>query len=184
MYLVRINQKGGIEEADDGVYLVPEFMRLIEAPKYGLNAFKCVALNMDYESPFRFQEEGVAKQNAITQSIYGKKDMKFWKDAAILEAQAAYEFLQYDPIREHLKALTAQLKAFDDLLKKPTTKIEEIEQRLKVMKQVSILRAEINKVREEVATSVKTVKIKGNKLMSWLEERHFKLAQQFKTEMK
>lgn len=173
MYLLRVKVKGSLAPYDDGVLLVPEFKTLLESPSYGEEYLKAIALYFDYQSPYRFRKEGHERESKIAAALFGQKKIPTWESKEMKAAKRAYEYLQRDPIREHLLALEAQLSDFDAILRKKSKDVGEIQQKLKAMKEIKILRDQIGSVKDEISDSMQEVRIKGSKVQSWLEEQLF-----------
>ncbi len=173
MYLIRVKARGSIALYDDGVLLIPEFKKIIESPSYGEDYLKAIALYLDYQSPFRFRAEGKERRSKIAAAVFGEQEIPKWEGKDMKAARKAYSYLQQDPIRNHLQALEEQLKDFDNILKKKSKDVDDIQKKLKAMKEIKVLRTQISEVRDEVTDSLQEIKIKGNKIQSWLEERLF-----------
>lgn len=181
MYLIRWTKDGQIApEHADGVYSVPEWKLVIE--KYGLGYFKAVSFYTDYESPYRMREEGPDRELQIAKAFFGEKKIPKWGTMAMKDAKIAYEFLQRDPIREHLKNLEKQLSSIDTFLEKAPTSVKEIKEGLDARTKLGVIRKEMREVRAEIADSIKEIQLKGGKVQSWLEQREFQKKQVQKLE--
>jgi len=98
MYLTKINKKTGLVElggVHDGVLAFPTFKKLIDNPKFGIEAFTCVALTVDHMTPIRnyaFKE----RHKRAMRDVMGKTDAFPWGNDLIQNALILYADLQYD----------------------------------------------------------------------------------------
>lgn len=176
MYLIRWTKEGEIApEHRDAVFLVPEWKYVIE--KIGLTHFRCISLYVDYESPYRFRDEGVDREMHLAKAQFGETKIPKWKTKAMEDAKTAYSFLQKDTIREHLKSQEQQLAAIDEYLGKTPSSVKEIKESLAARKDLKVIRSQIYEVRAEIADSIKEIQLKGGKIQSWLERRAFEKKQ-------
>ena len=182
MYLVRIKPNGMVDTRDDAIHSIPEWKYILDSKRMGERVFTAIALYEDYESPFRFREDGKDREKAIALARFQKTEIPYWNEVKVKEARAAYRFLQRDPIREHLKSLEESLKNFDELLTKKPNDIKEANDNLALRKKVDIVRQEMYEVRAEIAEGAGQIQIKGKKVRSWLEVREFELDQLKKME--
>lgn len=182
MYLIRVKTDGTIDTKDDGIWAVPEFEYILNSKRMGVKTLTAIALYEDYESPYRFHEEGHEREKAIALAKFQKTEIPYWKHQKVEEARAAYRYLQRDPIREHLKSLEASLKNFDELLSSKPKDLKEANENLALRKKVDVVRQEMYEVRAEIAEGAGQIQIKGKKVRSWLEVREFELDQLRKLE--
>ena len=107
MYLVRIDKKSGlvdIGDTKDGVLAIPAFKALIDNPEFGLLAFTCVALTIDYESPIQ-NYDYLERHKKAMRNVTGNSKAFPWAHELIQNALAAYSDIQYIPDLEELEEL-------------------------------------------------------------------------------
>lgn len=176
MYLIRFTKDGEIApEHRDAVFQVPEWKYILD--KDPVVFFRCCALYVDYESPYRFRGEGDDRMIQIARAQFGKKTIPKWNTAAMKDAREAYAYLQKDPIREHLKSQETQLSEIDTFLNKTPTSVKEIKEGLSARKELKIIRQQIYEMRAEIADSIKSIQLKGGKIQSWIELKQFEKKQ-------
>lgn len=140
-FLISINQKGTCVIHAECIKLMPELAYLTE------KELLCIVLAYDYYSPMRQFANDEAERRARAH-VYGTENANIFKQPKIVKAVELYKSLQYDEVREQIKAYRRRLdtitKIIDTIAEDDLKKLKDV---IVVSKE---LRAEIRKLEEEL----------------------------------
>lgn len=144
MYLVRIDPNTGfvdISDVKDGVMAIKEFRALIDDEKFGIQAFTCVALTVDHETPWGFYDY-MERHIKAMREVTGNSSAFVWGEDLIQAALKKYEELQYNPTIIELKLLDAVRHAKIKQVEE-TTDLDEKQVLLKKLGEIRTLHADM-----------------------------------------
>tara|TARA_A100000172_G_C3044260_1_gene111884 strand:- start:70843 stop:71499 length:657 start_codon:yes stop_codon:yes gene_type:complete len=143
MYLTKINPKTNlvdISNVKDGVLAIKAFADVINNEKFGIEAFTCIALSVDYGSPMRKYPK-LERPQAAMRLVSGTVKKFNWNNDLIMEACDVYEQLQFNEDLEEISIIRsmrleklAELKDTTDVMKRAQIlidieKIKKMQQR-------------------------------------------------------
>lgn len=159
-YLISVNSKGTAVLFPECIKLCPELAYLNE------KELLAIVLAVDYHSPYRQHSRQEAERRAKAH-VFGSENPDFFKQPKILKAIDFYKSLQYDEIREQIKAyrrrLDAVTRVIDGIAEDDVKKLKD------VMSVSTSLRAEIRKIEEELIKQEEAEASEFDKKLSFLE---------------
>lgn len=139
MYLCKINPITGLVELNDetdGIYAIESFREVLNKPGYGIQAFTCVALVVDYGSLLARYSEKERPLKAM-EIVFNDRKAITWFSDEIQLACINYKQLQFNAALQE-KTLLDELRI---------NKLEEIKEETESFKKTSLLR-ELNSIND------------------------------------
>ena len=178
MYLLKISKKGGeLIDEDNGILVVPEFVKVLEEKKLGNKAMKYVAFSQDYDSPYRYLNDK-DRSRQICIDVWGKPDNSALKHPLMIAAIEKYRLLQRDPLDDQLEAFNRKIDQYTSLINDWVLTEESAEDLQKVMIGIEKLLATRTVLIEAIERRGERKQISGEQKLSFLEDRSVRMNQE------
>ena len=170
MYLLQIDKRGQIIQEDDGMFVIPEFVDVLEDKKLGLNAMLWVALVCDYDSPYRhFVERERIK--SVSKVVFDTYKWSGYKSKKIADAINKYKELQFDPLDAQLIAFNEKIDEYTGLMRSVRINEDNAESMQKIMIGIEKVLNTRQKLLDAIERRGDRRKIQGEAKMSYLEQQ-------------
>lgn len=131
-----------------------------------------LGLFSDYDSPMAVYGLKKDRASRINKLLGIEGDEDFWEDDLFLEGVSLYEQIQYDPLDMQYQVLLRKLEEITFVInEKEIVTEEDIKVVNNMMRQSKTIRVEIEDVAKEKGERGVVGKVKGDKVVSWLERK-------------
>tara|TARA_R100000781_G_scaffold111177_1_gene77464 strand:+ start:481 stop:1014 length:534 start_codon:yes stop_codon:yes gene_type:complete len=168
MYLVNIDKRGKIESGEDGIYAVPDFVRLVE--ELGERALVWVALVHDYDSPYRHFSLSDRKR-AVSRDLFDTVKWNGERKETTKNAEEVYNSMQFDPLDAQLIAFNTKIDEYTSLMRNTPINDDNAESMQKLMIGIEKVLKTRQTLLDAIERRGKREKIAGDAGKSYLEKK-------------
>lgn len=170
MRLFRIYGNRVSDETMEWVGLCPPWRELYE--RDGDVGLVRLGLFTDYESPMAVYGLKKDRASRINKMLGIEGEDYFWEDKLFMECVSLYEQIEYNPLDMQYQVLLRKLEEITFVInEKQIVTEEDIKVVNNMMRQSKTIRVEIDEVAKEKGERGLIGKVKGDKVLSWLEKK-------------